>query len=151
MTSPSGRSGCDGTQSTASTRLGGRSSPSSSSTSRRHAACGDSSASTAPPGRSHSSLYTGSTSSTRPATSRKNALAAIRLRASDATYCAGGSTSTVSPSLAGRLSAQTKRELLPCRGAELQGHALTVGGVANRHALGRGDFYALAAIGTAVA
>jgi len=53
---PSGRSGRDGTQSTASIRPGGRSSPSSSATSRRHAACGDSSASTAPPGRSQTSL-----------------------------------------------------------------------------------------------
>jgi alkylation response protein AidB-like acyl-CoA dehydrogenase len=53
---PSGRSGRDGTQSTASIRPGGRSSPSSSATSRRQAACGDSSASTAPPGRSHASL-----------------------------------------------------------------------------------------------
>src|SRR6185312_13689598 len=93
----------------------------------------------------------GSTSSTRPATSRKNALAAIRLRASDATYCSGGSTSTVPPSLVGRLSAQTTCELLPCLGAELQGRALPVGGVANRHALGRCHLYAVAAIGTAVA
>jgi hypothetical protein len=45
-----------GTQSTASTRPGARSRPSSSATSRRHAAFGDSSASTAPPGNSQGSL-----------------------------------------------------------------------------------------------
>ena len=84
--SPSGRSGREGTQSTTSTRPGGRSRPSSSATSRRHAACGDSSFSTAPPGRSHVGLYVGSTSRIRPSSSRNNAPAAIRFRARDAMY-----------------------------------------------------------------
>lgn len=47
----------------------------------------------APPGRSHTGLYAGLTTRTSPSASRKNAVATVRLRASDATYRSGGSTS----------------------------------------------------------
>jgi hypothetical protein len=48
------------------------------------------------------------------------------------------------------LAPQVPCEPLPRLGAELQCYALTVGGVANCYAHGRGHFYALAAIGSAV-
>ncbi len=123
---PSGRSGRDGTQFTARIRPTGRSSPSSSATSRRQAACGDSSASTAPPGKSQVSRYTGSTRRTRPDGSRHKAPAAIRLRASDATYTSGGMTPGFPGSIHGTLAGW-------CSVCELRAESVRAEGFPCRH------------------